>query len=443
MKKFWLILNSILFLLFVVSAGVMAYFARPYLLDASSTGPVEKAEAAAPAETVELPNSIQFNLKGNSIYQEEAILVEAENPFRFTLRPVFDVPSSAPDAIRSYVATYPNLEERTQIEWKTEGGGTIQSPGEGRYEFTPPPKGGDAVLTFRATLQITTNKGVSAVLQGQKELRFVCPVRWDDIPPKVQDMIGRYPVAKEYKNFYKRPPYWYQVTADNENWKISPHFKLGDFDLHFDYTTAQSPELNQFTQYIALNPNLVRKLEEILNGLQEKGIQVDTLGILAGFRSPGYNHWKKEQGGVGGKYTKGLSTHMYGAAADFYVDRDGDGIMDDLNGDGVSDQKDAAWIRDEVVDAIDCQAQEANPGMAGACGIYGEHDVPDRSPQTPNVHVDVRKYALTRWYINSHDKMITDWSHWDKKPCPKAAGQAKEQASSKAAEDNGTHDPGE
>ncbi|KXK39382.1 MAG: hypothetical protein UZ16_OP3001000380, partial [Candidatus Hinthialibacteria bacterium OLB16] len=47
MKKLWLILNSILFLLCVVSAGVMAYFARPYLFDASSTGPVEKAEAAA------------------------------------------------------------------------------------------------------------------------------------------------------------------------------------------------------------------------------------------------------------------------------------------------------------------------------------------------------------------------------------------------------------
>jgi hypothetical protein len=429
MRKFWFVLNLILLVLVAVGAGAFYWALKefaPNAVPAAST----KAEAAPQSGPINLPDAIRFRIKANSVLQGEALLVEGGGPFRFTLRPVIDLPASTPTGIQAYVETHPNLEDRIEIEWKSQGGGTVSSPGEGRYEFNPPETGGDVRLAFRAKLKLTSAGSPPATLEGQTDLQMICPIAWAKLPQATQDLIGEYHVPgpkstlAPYRNFYKRPTHFYRVTAENENLKVSPHFKLGDFDLHFDYTTPSSPAINQFPQYIALNPNLVLKLEEILSGLQEHGIQIDYLGILAGFRSPAYNAWKKKQGGVGGKYTKGFSTHMYGCAADFFVDRDGDGVMDDLNGDGKIDQDDAAWVRDQVVDAIDCQTQEKNPGVVGACGIYPGHDVPDRDPQTPNLHVDVRGFGTPRWSINSHDVMVTDYAHWQKNPCAGGAAKA-------------------
>lgn len=424
MRGFWLFINALLLALFLAAAGMLIWVLKGFMPSTvqATTGMV--AEAAPQAGPVDLPGAIKFRMKSNASVQEEAILVEPEEPFRFTLRPVLDPPDSTPTSVRAHIDTHANLEDRVELEWKSEGGGKVNPAGEGRYEFTPPEEGGDVHLSFRGHLRLSATGGLTANLSGETHLKLLCPVSWEKLPSKNQELIGKYPSVGPKsglpRDFYKRPTHFYRVTSENENWRISPHFKLGDFDLHFDYTSRESPEINQFPQYIALNPNLVAKLESIIEGLSETGIHVNTLGILAGFRSPAYNHWKKQQGGVGGKYTKGLSTHMYGAAADFYVDQDGDGVMDDLNGDGKVDQNDAAWVRDQVVDAIDCQAQDSKSGLAGACGTYDQHDVPDREPQTPNLHVDTRGYHVGRWYINARDEMVTDWSHWQKNPCPNA-----------------------
>jgi hypothetical protein len=418
MKAFWLILNVSLFLLLLVAGGVAVYFIKGFEVPDLTSGTIEGAEAATQQGPVDLPGSIVFRVKGNALCQDEAVLVEGGESFKFTLRPVIDLTGDAPTSIRTYVETHPDLEERVQVELKAGDGASITPSDQGRYEFPLPKGGGDITLSFRGSLKVMSGKGTTALLKGETSLRLICPVKWEDIPPEVQKLIGTYPNATKYKNFYTRPAYWYKVTEANENWKISPHFRVGDFDLHFPYTTPQSPELNQYPQYAAINPKLILKLESIIDGLKEKGIQVETLGILAGYRSPAYNQWKKQQGGVGGKYTKGLSSHMYGAAADFYVDRDGDGVMDDMNGDGKSDQDDAFWIRDEIVDAIDCQALGDNSGLVGGCGTYGIHDIPDRTPQTANLHVDVRGYQVARWIINSHDAMVPQPNPWNKQPCP-------------------------
>lgn len=420
MKVFWLALNLFLLVLLLMAGGVALYIFKGFEAPHLSAVAVSTAEAeqAPPQGPVDLPGSILFRVKGNARCQGEAILVEGGDSFKFTLRPVIDLPGDTPTSVRSYVETHPDLEERVQVEWKTAEGITIKPSGQGQYELPLPKEGGEITLAFRGSLKVNVGRGSSATLTGETSLQLVCPVKWEDLPPNNQKLLGTYPKAASHSDFYKRPEYWYKVTEANQNLKISPHFSLGDFDLHFDYTDTQSPELNQFPQYIALNPNIVLKLEGIIAGLAEKGIQVDTLGILAGYRSPAYNQWKKAQGGVGGKYTKGLSSHMYGAAADFYVDRGGDGVMDDMNGDGKIDQTDAFWIRDEVVDAIDCQALGDNSGLAGGCGTYGIHDVPDREPQTPNLHVDSRGFEAARWIINDHDKMVTQWDHWIKHLCP-------------------------
>ena len=61
---------------------------------------------------------------------------------------------------------------------------------------------------------------------------------------------------------------------------------------------------------------------------------------MSGFRTPQYN---VAGGNTGGR--AGLSRHMYGDAADVFIDNDGDGVMDDLNRDGRSSIEDARVIQ--------------------------------------------------------------------------------------------------
>ena len=51
--------------------------------------------------------------------------------------------------------------------------------------------------------------------------------------------------------------------------------------------------------------------------------------VMSGFRTPRYNH---SGGNTAGRAN--LSRHMYGDAADVFVDNDRNGSMDDINGDG-------------------------------------------------------------------------------------------------------------
>ena len=428
MKWFWMTLNVALFLGLVVAGlilfrGYQSYSAnRPH-----SSRPIPQTVDLR-HETIRLDSGLAFRVHAAGPLQGEAVLVPPSETARFTLRPRIELPPQTDDRIRSYVATHPNLEEEVQIAWKTESDGELRPLEQGRYEFTPPEEGGAVVLHFRGVLDRGNLKQHPFLLTGETEVRLLFPTPIEKVPKDLLEEVGTYPIVGKksvlapYRDYYRPPTHLYRVDTEVEDWKISPNFQLGDFDLHFDFSTPDSPRRNQLPQYIALDPRLVLKLEKILEGIREQGFPVETLSILAGFRSPAYNRWKKQQAGQGGAYTSGFSRHLYGCAADFYVDIDGDDRMDDMNGDGQIDMADAAWIRDHVVDAVDCQAVETMPSLKGACGIYPKHDIPDGPVQTPNLHVDIRGWDggpdLTRWDIDSNNKRRTLWSHWDKHPCP-------------------------
>jgi hypothetical protein len=77
---------------------------------------------------------------------------------------------------------------------------------------------------------------------------------------------------------------------------------------------------------------------------------------------------------------------MFGDAADIFVDDDGDGWMDDLNGDGRVDIEDAKVIL-RSVDRV----EREHPELVGGAGIYaasGGHG--------PFIHIDTRGYRA-RW----------------------------------------------
>ncbi len=184
--------------------------------------------------------------------------------------------------------------------------------------------------------------------------------------------IGRYE-KKPYKNIsvYKRPSGFVEVTADNRSVSVSPHFTLGQF------VAKQS---SRYPKYLLLRERLLLKLEMILEAVNQQGIEANTLHIMSGFRTPFYN----KSIGNPTKYSR----HLYGGAADIFVDVDGNGRMDDLNGDKKVSIADASVLADIIKEK---SKQTWYRPFVGGLGIYGPK--PHRGPF---VHVDVRGFRA-RW----------------------------------------------
>jgi hypothetical protein len=164
-----------------------------------------------------------------------------------------------------------------------------------------------------------------------------------------------------------------EVTFENRNTYVSEHFRLGDF--------LTKNQFDVWPKYLVLETRLLDKLELVLAELRALGISTEGVKVLSGFRTPQYN-----RGGGDPRGRAALSRHMYGDAADIYIDNDGNGGMDDLNGDGRVNIRDARVILDAVE-----RVERAHPQLVGGCGIYsgtGSHG--------PFTHIDTRGFRA-RW----------------------------------------------
>jgi hypothetical protein len=166
---------------------------------------------------------------------------------------------------------------------------------------------------------------------------------------------------------YGNPAGFIEVTPDNQDLEVSEHFRLRDFLTH-DQPTV-------WPKYLVLREGLVDKLELVIAEMEHSGIQVQRMRVMSGFRTPQYN-------ATGGDTTgrDELSRHMFGDAADVFVDNDGDGRMDDLNGDGRIDYRDAQVI----VAAVD-RVEASFPSLVGGAGVYRATFV-----HGPFAHIDAR-----------------------------------------------------
>lgn len=181
--------------------------------------------------------------------------------------------------------------------------------------------------------------------------------------------IGRYPPPKDGKAQYNAPLGFIEVNASNQHLYLSPHFQLGQFLCR---------QKDGLPQYIALMPDLLEKLEWLLEAVNQRGTRLDTFEIMSGFRTPFYNRLIRNVV---------HSRHIYGSAADIFIDvNPRDGVMDDLNRDGRFDKKDADVLYN-LADAI----SEAHPHLAGGVGQYSGNGA-----HGPFVHVDVRGFDA-RW----------------------------------------------
>ena len=136
--------------------------------------------------------------------------------------------------------------------------------------------------------------------------------------------IGQYPKDP--------PPGFIRLDGpEDREHAISPHFKLGQF------LCKQQPD--HWPKYVLVSQDNVRRLEALLRELNSDGrTEAKTFFVMSGFRTPFYNS------AIG---SAKFSRHMYGDAADIYVDvAPRNGNMDDLNRDGKVNKADANWLYD-------------------------------------------------------------------------------------------------
>lgn len=193
--------------------------------------------------------------------------------------------------------------------------------------------------------------------------------------------IGSWPGEKRrnIRPNYANPSGFIEVTPQNENTNVSEHFRLRDFLTH--------DQGDVWPKYLVLELKLVDKLELVLSDLASRGYDVSGVTVMSGFRTPQYN-----TGGGDPRGRAALSRHMYGDAADIFIDDDHNGVMDDLNHDRRVNIRDAQVI----LAAVD-RVEREHPELVGGCGVYvasGGHG--------PFIHIDTRGFRA-RWVGTGDD----------------------------------------
>jgi hypothetical protein len=184
--------------------------------------------------------------------------------------------------------------------------------------------------------------------------------------------VGRYervPLRGNPK--YETPRGLIRVTPDLLDLWLSPHFQLRQF---------LCKQESGFPKFAIVHERLLLKLELLLEKVNDRGIDINTFAILSGYRTPYYNR------AIGN--STHYSRHLYGDAADIYIDRNKDGRMDDLTGDGKVTRADAIFLASIIEQSYDSVWYRP---YRGGLGIYGPK--PHRGPF---IHVDTRGFKA-RW----------------------------------------------
>jgi hypothetical protein len=182
--------------------------------------------------------------------------------------------------------------------------------------------------------------------------------------------IGDYPPPRTKRSNYDPPAGFIEVTADNIDTALSPHFTLRQFVCKQE---------SGFPKYVVVQESLLLLLEGLVATAQTEGFAIKSFGIISGYRTPWYN---RRIGNV--KYSR----HVYGDAMDIFIDADGDGRMDDLNGDGSLNAADIQLFYN-MVNVF--KARPENLKLVGGVGRYNK-----TSRHGGFVHVDTRGYRA-RW----------------------------------------------
>lgn len=339
-------------------------------LSAAAAGPLRAQETEAPradasaAAVDPAPFAVRYRghvsrLRVNPLFvlPGERVTVEALAPGRPPA-----APGNGSDAAGPAGGELPPLELRAT-------GGRTERLGEGRWAWTAPREHGDHRLTL-------SRRGATA---GSRETEDGVAFSAFVLVPgsEVRDgelngyRIGEYP-SSSFRGLarYRPPDGFVEVTRENRDLLLSPHFRLGDFLCK---QTAGWP------RYVVVKERLLWKLEAVAAELRRRH-GASRLHVMSGYRTPHYNR------AIG---QASRSRHMYGDAADVFVDESPrDGRMDDLNGDGRSTRADARALY-RLADRLSRRSLAGR--LAGGLGAYSS-----TATHGPFVHVDARGYRA-RW----------------------------------------------
>ncbi len=197
--------------------------------------------------------------------------------------------------------------------------------------------------------------------------------------------IGIYPDEKDdqvlepvfsRREAYRPPSHFIRINSDNIGARISRHFTLGDF--------SPADEKDK-THFIALDPDLPVRLDNLVDALKDKGLRFSGLKILRSYLTPNKAELYRRQGIDVARFSRLL----YGDSAVFIIDENNDGLMDDLNGDGQFDRQDFSIIEQSVEEI------EAKTHISGGLG-YSMHFKDPVHKDTPCIQIDVRGWR-SRW----------------------------------------------
>jgi len=221
----------------------------------------------------------------------------------------------------------------------------------GVYGLKVKAPGGDTLADFSAFVMVSSDAVVNGVLNRYG--------------------IGDYPATPLNGNAIYLPPKGFiEVTKQNEDTKVSPNFRVKEF---------LAKQKGDFPKYLVLDERLVLLLEAIGAHLKPQGWDAGDIFVMSGYRTPHYNEQLDDT-----KY----SLHQWGRASDIFLDKDGNGRMDDFNKDKVISKEDAVDLA-AFLDAL-AKTAELKP-FIGGLGIY------DSTPaHGPFVHVDTRP-SRARW----------------------------------------------
>lgn len=280
---------------------------------------------------------------------------------------LFALPGEAvPLDLATYAGTSPDRLERYQIT--APDGVVVEPDGSRRFRLIAPSSPGIYPVVFQET--------PDPPLQSPRPYRIQLIVL---IPAdKAKDgvlngyPVGAYPRGLVHEEWRYEPPRGFvEITEENAQTLISDHFRLADLDCKLDVP---------YPHYAVIRTSLLVKLEAVVDVLLSRGLRGDHLRVMSGFRTPQYNR------SLGNQTT--YSRHIAGDAADIYVDRNRDELMDDLNRDGRIDRSDARYLLTVVNDMDNSGA--FGPLVGGASAYPAEDD------HGPFVHIDTRGYPA-RW----------------------------------------------
>jgi hypothetical protein len=263
------------------------------------------------------------------------------------------------------LATAPHLAQRLAVQVDNRN----LSSHEGRYSWTAPQTPG----VHKVDVHLRADAAVTGYQTISIQLLVMVPAQHISNGYLNGYRVGQYPPALKNLSSYQAPGGFIEVTVKNQNLRISPNFTLGQF---------LCKQKGGFPKYLALKPTLLNKLEELLLDVNARSITTPTFAVMSGYRTPYYNQAIKN---VPNSY------HIYGGAADIYIDVDGDGAMDDINRDGIQNQADATLLY-EWADSL--AARHNRPDLVGGVGEYTS-----TSAHGPFVHIDVRGVPAR-------------WGHW-------------------------------